>query len=135
MPRDAALSSNVESFRINIPAATIELIGRVIVVRELCELLSNRQLVTLVGPGGIGKTTLAFEVARGWSKASGDGCLVVELAVLTQPSLVLSAIGSAIGLKQNGQEASAESIARMIGSRKLLLVLDNCEHVVDAVAS
>ena len=134
MPRDAALSSNIETFRINIPAATIELIGRARAVRELCELLSNRQLVTLVGPGGIGKTTLAFEVAREWSKASGDGCLVVELAVLTQPSLVLSAIGSAIGLKQNGQEASAESIARMIGSRKLLLVLDNCEHVVDAVA-
>jgi predicted ATPase/DNA-binding winged helix-turn-helix (wHTH) protein len=116
----------------NIPAAADSLIGRGGAVQYLRDLLGAYRVVTLTGPGGIGKTALALEVARSLD-FSGD-TLLVEFASLQDPQLVPSAVASVLGLKLEGEETSPESVTRAVGVRKLLLVFDNCEHVIDAAA-
>ena len=118
----------------NVPAATIYLIGRASSILELRELLSECRVVTLTGPGGIGKTSLALEVARALAPDFQGDRILVELATLSNLALVPPAVASVLGLKLEGQETSAESIARAIGKRRMLLVLDNCEHLVEASA-
>jgi predicted ATPase len=91
-------------------------------------------VVTLTGPGGIGKTALAIKAVRYLLPDFEDGGWLVELASLSDPGLVPSTVASTLGLKLAG-EISEESVARVVGGRHLLLVLDNCEHVIEAVAS
>jgi len=124
-----------QPFLTNLPGTASELVGRETVAQHLRDLLSAYRAVTLTGPGGIGKTALALDVARSlFPTFQGDVCLV-ELASLSDPGLVPSRVAGAIGLKLGGgDEISAESVARAIGGKKLLLVLDSCEHVVDAAA-
>lgn len=119
----------------NIPAARANLIGRSSAVGQLRDLLSAYRVVTLVGPGGIGKTALALEVARTMSSVFEGERVLVELAALFDPDLVPSAVAGVLGLKLEGEVISTESIARAIEPRELLLIIDNCEHVIDAVAS
>ncbi|HET9847591.1 MAG TPA: winged helix-turn-helix domain-containing protein [Candidatus Dormibacteraeota bacterium] len=121
-------------FLTNFPSASSELIGRTGAVRHLGDLLSAYRVVTLTGPGGIGKSALALAVARSlFPLFQGDGWLV-ELASLSDPELVPSAVASVLDLKLGGDEISAEAVARIIGDKKLFLILDNCEHVIDAAA-
>ncbi len=119
----------------NIPAARFNLIGRGEAVAQLRDLLSAYRVVTLTGPGGIGKTALALEVARAMPPIFQGDSLVVELAALSNPDLVPSAVAAILGIKLEGEVISAESVARAIGPRELLLIIDNCEHVIDAAAS
>src|SRR5882762_109705 len=126
--------SSAEPFRTNLPAEASELIGRTSAVQHLGSLLSAYRLVTLTGPGGIGKTRLALETARSLLPSFQDDVRLVELVSLSDPGLVPTAVAAGLGLKLGGEEISAESVARAIGARKLLLVLDNCEHVIDAAA-
>jgi len=88
----------------------------------------------LTGPGGIGKTSLAIKAVRYLLPDFEDGGWLVELASLSDPGLVPSTVASTLGLKLAG-EISAESVARAAGRRHLVLVLDNCEHVIDAAAN
>jgi predicted ATPase/DNA-binding winged helix-turn-helix (wHTH) protein len=118
----------------NFPRITGHLIGRAAAARQVRDLISAYRVVTLAGPGGIGKTSLAVEAARGLLAHFDGGGWFVELASLSNPDLVPSTIASALGLKLNS-EISAESVAHAIGAKHVLLVLDNCEHVIDAVAS
>jgi predicted ATPase/DNA-binding winged helix-turn-helix (wHTH) protein len=118
----------------NIPSVVTTLIGRSATVPLLRDLVSAYRVVTLTGPGGIGKTTLAVEVARSLLDEFEDGRWLVELASLSDPELVPSTTAGALALKFGGEAISAEAVARAIGGKKLLLVLDNCEHVVDAAA-
>ena len=117
----------------NVPAIAAELVGRSEAVKRVRDLLSAYRAVTLTGPGGIGKTALALEVARAPSSFDGERWLI-ELASLSDPRLVPSAVASGLGLRMAGSEISAEPVARAIGDRKLLLLLDNCEHVVEMAA-
>jgi predicted ATPase/DNA-binding winged helix-turn-helix (wHTH) protein len=126
--------SSSEPFQTNLPAAASQLVGRTIAVQHLRDLLSAYRVVTLTGPGGIGKTRLALEVARGLFSGFQGDVRLVELVSLSDPGLVPSAVTGALGLKLGGDEISAESVARAIGAQKLLLVLDNCEHVIDTAA-
>src|SRR5712671_4514195 len=123
-----------EPFQTNLPAAASDLVGRTIAVQHLRGLLSAYRVVTLTGPGGIGKTRLAFEVARGLFPSFQGDVRLVELVSLSDPGLVPSAVTAALGLQLGGDEISAERVARAIGAQKLLLVIDNCEHVIDAAA-
>ena len=131
----APMQARVDPVLTNLPVARFDLIGRASAIPYLRDLLSAYRVVTLTGPGGIGKTALALEVARSVFPDLQDGSLLVELASLSNPDLVPSALASVLGLKLDGEEISAESVARAIGAREFLLVLDNCEHVVDAVAN
>lgn len=132
-PEPAPIPAQLRS-QTNVSAATSLLIGRDKAIRQLLDLLSAYRAVTLTGPGGIGKTALALEVVRNvLADFDGDGWLV-ELASLSNPDLVPTAIASVLGLRVSGERISAEAVARGIGARRLLLMLDNCEHVVDAAA-
>jgi predicted ATPase/DNA-binding winged helix-turn-helix (wHTH) protein len=117
----------------NLTAAPSALIGRKAAEAQLLELLSTYRMVTMTGPGGIGKTVLAQAVARNLLATFGGDGLLVELASLSDPALVPFAVASVLSLKHGG-EISFESIAREIGARKLLLVLDNCEHLIEGAA-
>src|ERR1700704_6304171 len=128
------MRSPAEPFQTNLPAAASELVGRTDAVQHLRALLSAYRVVTLTGPGGIGKTRLALEVARGLFPSFQGDVRLLELASLSDPGLVPTAVAGVLGLKLAGNEISAESVARAIGAQRLLLVLDKCEHVIDAAA-
>ena len=119
----------------NIPAATSGLIGRAAIVPHLQGLLSAYRVVTLTGPGGIGKTALALDVARSVLHNFHEVGFLVELAPLADPRLVSSTVATVLGLKLVGEEDSEDAVVRAIARHRMLLVLDNCEHVVDAAAS
>ncbi|WP_416901376.1 BTAD domain-containing putative transcriptional regulator [Micromonospora echinospora] len=93
-------------------------------------MLGQHRLVTLTGPGGVGKTTLALQVAR--SRPDSDGPWLVELAGLGAPELLVETVGAALGLPA---VATLEQLAAVLGARELLLVLDNCEHLVAPVGT
>src|SRR6202163_433100 len=118
----------------NFPPLISRLIGRAAAAQFVRDLVSAYRVVTLTGPGGIGKTSLAIKAVRYLLPDFEDGGWIVELASLSDPGLVPSAVASTLGLKLSG-EISAESVARAVGGRHLLLVLDNCEHVIDAAAN
>jgi predicted ATPase/DNA-binding winged helix-turn-helix (wHTH) protein len=121
------------SQRTNVPLAVSALVGRDAAKEHLLNVMSAYRVVTLTGPGGIGKSVLSLEVAHCLYSTSEEDCWYVELASLSDPALLPSAVARVLQLRV-GDERSAEAIARAIGSGKLLLVLDNCEHLIDAVA-
>ena len=118
----------------NFPLIAGRLIGRTAAVRHVRDLVSAYRIVTLTGPGGVGKTSLAIEASRGLFANFNGGACFVELASLSNPEPVPATAASALELNLSG-EISAESVARAIGARHLLLVLDNCEHIIDAAAN
>jgi predicted ATPase/DNA-binding winged helix-turn-helix (wHTH) protein len=118
----------------NLPLAVAELIGRSDATQHLRQILSSYRAVTLTGPGGIGKSKLALDVARSLLASFEGDVWLVELVSLLDPDLVPSSVISALGLKVGGGEMSTKAIARAVAGRKLLIVLDNCEHVIDTVA-
>ena len=118
----------------NFPPLITRLVGRAAACQFVRDLVSAYRVVTLTGPGGIGKTSLAIKSVRYLLPDFEDGGWLVELASLSDPGLVPSTVASTLGLKLNG-EISAESVARAVGGRHLVLVLDNCEHVIDAAAN
>ena len=118
----------------NFPAATAPLVGRSAPIQILQALVSAYRVVTLTGPGGIGKTALGLEVARRVRGEFSNGGWLVELASLSDSDLVPSAVASVLGLRLGSNAISSEAVGRAIAEKKLLLVLDNCEHVIDATA-
>jgi len=119
----------------NLPAIVSELIGRSMAVQRVRDLVSAYRVVTLTGAGGMGKTTLAIKAAHSLRADFEHGTWLVELASLSDAPLVPSAVAGVLGLKLGGDRATSESLARAIGDQHLLLVVDNCEHLIAAVAS
>ncbi|MBL6076960.1 winged helix-turn-helix domain-containing protein [Belnapia sp. T18] len=118
----------------SLPLPLCGMIGRDIAIAQVGGMLREHRLVTLAGLGGIGKTRLAVEVARRMQSESQDEVRLAELAPLSDPGLVPSAVATAAGLRLGAAAPVAATIARAIGDRRLLLVLDNCEHVIHAAA-
>jgi predicted ATPase/DNA-binding winged helix-turn-helix (wHTH) protein len=119
----------------NLPASTSDLIGREIELSKASALLTAHRLITLVGAGGIGKTRLGLEVARHFLPRFADGVWVAELGVLSDPDLVPVTVATALGLEIAPGTVTPERVATALGAKQLLLVLDNCEHVIDPAAS
>jgi predicted ATPase/DNA-binding SARP family transcriptional activator len=115
--------------RATIPEALTPLVGRDHELRELTRLAADQRLISLVGPGGVGKTRLALEAARAQAASLADGGYVVELAPVGDAAAVRAAVASAFAVPD------AESLPDIIGDGELIIVLDNCEHVVDAAAA
>ena len=109
-------------------------IGRAGPVREVAGLLERHRLVTVTGPGGTGKTRLAAEVARGTAGRYADGVWLVELAPVRDPAQVAMMVAAALGIRDQPGVPAAETVARVLARQQLLLVLDNCEHVIEASA-
>jgi predicted ATPase/DNA-binding winged helix-turn-helix (wHTH) protein len=125
----------IQPFRTNVPVTASALIGRTRAKQHLVDVLSAYRVVTLTGAGGIGKSVLGLEVARNLFPTYEGDCSLVELASLSDPGLLPSAVARILGLRLGGDNTSGEAVARAIGERKLLLILDNCEHIVDAAAA
>jgi predicted ATPase/DNA-binding winged helix-turn-helix (wHTH) protein len=119
----------------NLPEPVSELIGRDEELQEILNLAVSHRLVTLTGAGGIGKTRLGLETARRLLPKFADGVWIAELAPLFDPDLVPATVAAAVGIELAAGEVSAERVATALGAKQLLLVLDNCEHVIDAAAS
>jgi predicted ATPase/DNA-binding winged helix-turn-helix (wHTH) protein len=118
----------------NIPSLATRLVGRDAALQRLRDLLSAYRAVTLTGTGGIGKTTLALAVTRQVLGGFPDGVWRVELASLSDSALVSMTVANVLRLGLRSDAVAAEAVARAIGEKKLLLVFDNCEHLVEAVA-
>ena len=118
----------------NLPEPVSELIGRDDDLDAILNLAAAHRLVTLTGAGGIGKTRLSLEAARRLLPDLVDGVWAIELAPLSDPEHVPVTVATALGLELTSGIASPQSVASALRSRRLMLVLDNCEHVVAAAA-
>jgi predicted ATPase/class 3 adenylate cyclase len=119
----------------NLPASASPLIGREEQLRQLDALLRERRLVTLTGPGGIGKTSLALEVARRHADRYTHGTWLVPLDGVPDPELVAPAIAAALGLVEAPGQSGVDRLGAYLADRSVLLVLDNLEHVMPAATT
>jgi predicted ATPase/DNA-binding winged helix-turn-helix (wHTH) protein len=117
-----------------LPARLTRMVGRDDIVRELTAELMTRRFVTIVGPGGMGKTTVAISIAHALIDDFQGEVFFVDLAALTDPGLVPTALASALGIMIQAQDPLLSLLA-FLGDRRVLLLLDNCEHVIDAAAA
>lgn len=112
------------------PLSPSPTIGRDEAIAEVVELLRHDHLVTLVGPGGVGKSRLAAEAARRWSAGHPDAVCWTSLATVVEPELALRTIAEAVGARVEGTRSLVQTLADHLGPRSLLLVLDNLEQVL-----
>lgn len=119
--------------RTNLPVERDRLVGRREELAEVVELLSAQRAVTLVGPGGVGKTRLGVEASSRVAARYGDGVWFVDLAGVSTVEEMAPAIGSVLGL-QSAAASSLEAVAVAVGQLDVLVVLDNCEHVIEGAA-
>src|SRR5258705_8471323 len=116
-----------------LPVRPLVMIGRETVVGEVCDKLRDGRFVTLLGPGGIGKTTIACAVGRAAAEEFGGEVYFVDLEGLTDPRHVAGAVATSLGLALKSKDPGLE-LVDLVGSRKLLIILDSCDHVIETVA-
>lgn len=135
--QDPSLAAPKPVARHNLPAPVSSLVGRAADVAAVVSLLDQSRLVTLMGPGGSGKTTLALaaahELVATASRHVDDGAWLVRLDQLSDRALVAPTIGEALSMPEVGSQEVSHTLATYIGQRRALLLLDNCEHVADSV--
>ncbi|OXC72716.1 winged helix-turn-helix domain-containing protein [Caballeronia sordidicola] len=118
----------------NVPLSYTPLVGRAQALKDVKNALGAASLVTLVGTGGIGKTQLGLEVAR-TQQSSFDEVCYVNLSVVEHPECTVCAIADSLTVRKTAEIATQADLTRAIGTRKLLIVLDNCEHVIHEAAT
>src|SRR5215210_7492359 len=119
----------------NLPASSTSFVGREHEIAEARRMLSMTRLLTLTGSGGSGKTRLAVETARGVAGAYQDGVWLAELAALSEPGLVPQAVARALGTSEQPGHPLLGTLTEALRDKELLLVMDNCEHLIEASAS
>jgi predicted ATPase/DNA-binding winged helix-turn-helix (wHTH) protein len=127
-------NSPSQQYEGSLPARPPRTVGRDLILSDVQESLRKERFVTLLGPGGIGKTTIAVAAGHALAAEFGGEVYFVDLGSLADPDLVVRAIGTSVGFALKSNEASLE-LVDLIRSRKLLIILDNCEHVIQAAAS
>jgi predicted ATPase/class 3 adenylate cyclase/DNA-binding CsgD family transcriptional regulator len=118
----------------SLPAQLTSFVGRDAALIQLPELLAGNRVVTLTGAGGVGKTRLAVQVANQLADEYADGVRYVDLAPITDPELVAVTVARALGLPDQPGRSTMDTVLRFVRDRQLLVVLDNCEHLLDASA-
>ena len=118
----------------NLPLELSSFVGRERELAEVKRLLEDNRLLTLTGSGGCGKTRLVMAAATDLLEGFEEGVWLVELAPLADPSLVPQAVGSTLGVREQPGRSLTEMLSGYLGSKKVLLVLDNCEHLIEACA-
>src|SRR5258705_22463 len=119
----------------HLPVQFTSFVGREAEINDVRQILADNRLVTLTGAGGVGKTRLAVQLAAGIAGGFGDGVWLVDLAPITDPDLVAVAVIRALGLPDQPGRSTMDMLLRFVGDRRMLLVLDNCEHLLDACAA
>jgi predicted ATPase len=119
----------------HLPVQLTSFVGRDAELTQLRELLAQNRVVTLTGAGGVGKTRLAIQAAAAMAGEFGDGVWYVDLAPITDPELVPIAAARALGLPDQPGRSTMDTLTRFIGDRQVLVVMDNCEHLLDACAA
>src|SRR6266850_3449018 len=135
VPLAGSTESRNDKFRHQgrLPLRPIMMIGRETVVGEVSDKLRDERFVTLLGPGGIGKTAIAMAVGRAAAEEFGGKVYFVDLESLTDPRHVAGAVATSLGLALKSKDPSLE-LVDLVRSRKLLIILDSCEHVIETVA-
>ena len=118
----------------NLPRRLTSFVGREAPRSRVARLLHTQRLVTVVGPGGVGKSRLALEVARDVLLQYPAGVWLVELAAVSDPDQVVAAVAAAAGVREHPEQTWAELLADRFSTRPTLIVLDNCEHLLDVTA-
>ncbi len=125
---------SVDAFPNNLPVQLTSFIGRERELQEARERLASARLLTLIGPGGTGKTRLSLQLAADLLPSFSDGVWLAELATLTDPALVLQSVASIFRLREQLGMPLDELLTDYLREKDVLLILDNCEHLVDACA-
>jgi len=125
-------STAVASTRL--PLQLTSFVGRQAQIRDVRQLLADNRLVTLTGAGGVGKTRLAAQIATQLAGEFSDGVWYVDLAPITDPELVQVTVARAVGLPDQPGRSTLDTLLRFVRDRQMLVVLDNCEHLLDACA-
>ena len=128
------MTGKATATRGNLPAELTSFIGRRRQLQDVKSALTGARLVTLVGPGGVGKTRLALRSATDLSRGIADGAWLVELEGLRDAELVTKAVMTSLGLRDESSRWPVSRLIDYVASKRLLLVLDNCEHLIDACA-
>ena len=118
----------------NLPVQLTSFVGRDAEGTQLRELLAQNRVLTLTGAGGVGKTRLAIQVAAAMAGEFSDGVWYVDLAPITDPDLVAVTVARALGLPDQPGRSTMDTVLRFVRDRQMLVVLDNCEHLLDASA-
>lgn len=134
LPSDFPQLRTPHSVPTNLPSSLSSFIGRQHEIAQVTELLDGARILTLTGPGGVGKTRLAMEVGANIVDRFSDGVWLVELAPLSDPALLPQTIAAALGLREQAAGSIENTILEHVAQKNLLLILDNCEHMIDACA-
>jgi predicted ATPase/class 3 adenylate cyclase len=135
LPSEFPPMRSLQAFANNLPIQSTSFIGREQEMKEVKALFSSTRLLTLTGAGGCGKTRLALQMAADLVEDYPDGVWLVELAPLAEASLVPQTVATALGLREDPSCSLTETLTDYLRSKTLLLILDNCEHLVEACAS
>ena len=129
LPSEFPVLRSVDHFAGNLPRQVSSLVGRDAEVDDVAELVRSQRLVTLTGVGGVGKTRLAIEVGAELAGEFGDGVWIVELAGVGDPGAVPAALATVLGITPQSDVPLIETVAETVAGRRMLLVIDNCEHL------
>ncbi|HSB88092.1 MAG TPA: adenylate/guanylate cyclase domain-containing protein, partial [Ilumatobacteraceae bacterium] len=135
LPSEFPPLRSLGSFAGNLPQQLSSFVGRDQLLADVADLVRSNRLVTLSGVGGVGKTRLALEVGAEMADEFADGVWLVELAPVGDPASVPAAIATALGITPQGDVELIDTVAEAVAGRRLLLLIDNCEHVLAAAGA